>query len=222
MRRRASARAGVQRCLLAVVGGGGDRPRPPSAPLAGALVVEEAEFQRLRYALGVPEGDTEMPPGAMRWREGGEREGRQRRERPPHTNGCQQVPRSRCQQVPARIGLCVVTAALPSPGLAGVGAKGAAPRRCLLFLGCAADMASQGGAGPHDGLVLLGSFGCAEKAGPLEYNLDVLNGVSYTKGCYIGQERNSFTHYRGVLRKRLMPVRVVGAGAAGEDRSVGG
>lgn len=33
-------------------------------------------------------------------------------------------------------------------------------------------------------------------AAPLDYNLDVLNGVSYTKGCYVGQERNSFTHYR--------------------------
>jgi len=44
-----------------------------------------------------------------------------------------------------------------------------------------------------------------DKAAPLDYNLDVLNGVSYKKGCYIGQERNSFTHYRGVIRKRCAP-----------------
>ncbi|KXZ46958.1 hypothetical protein GPECTOR_39g452 [Gonium pectorale] len=61
----------------------------------------------------------------------------------------------------------------------------------------------------------------AGQAAPLDYNVDVLNGVSYTKGCYVGQERNSFTHYRGVIRKRLMPVRLEplerpeqGAGAA--------
>ena len=46
------------------------------------------------------------------------------------------------------------------------------------------------------------------KAAPLDYNTDVLHGVSYTKGCYIGQERNSYTHYRGIIRKRCMPVRL--------------
>ena len=53
---------------------------------------------------------------------------------------------------------------------------------------------------------------CAEKVNPLEFNLDVLNGVSYTKGCYIGQERNSYTHYRGIVRRRLMPVVLHGEG----------
>jgi len=51
-----------------------------------------------------------------------------------------------------------------------------------------------------------------EKVNPLEFNLDVLNGVSYTKGCYIGQERNSYTHYRGIVRRRLMPVVLHGEG----------
>lgn len=45
---------------------------------------------------------------------------------------------------------------------------------------------------------------------PLECNLDALNGISYTKGCYIGQERNSYTHYRGIIRRRMMPVRLKG------------
>lgn len=36
----------------------------------------------------------------------------------------------------------------------------------------------------------------------------MLHGVSYKKGCYIGQERNSFTHYRGIIRKRCMPFRL--------------
>jgi hypothetical protein len=43
----------------------------------------------------------------------------------------------------------------------------------------------------------------------------VLHGVSYTKGCYIGQERNSFTHYRGIIRKRLMPAALRGGDLAG-------
>jgi folate-binding protein YgfZ len=58
---------------------------------------------------------------------------------------------------------------------------------------------------------------------PLEFGLDVLNGVSYDKGCYIGQERNSFTHYRGVLRRRAVPVRVsFGGGAASSSSSLAG
>lgn len=37
---------------------------------------------------------------------------------------------------------------------------------------------------------------CAGEVAPLECNLDAVSGISYTKGCYIGQERNSYTHYR--------------------------
>ena len=41
---------------------------------------------------------------------------------------------------------------------------------------------------------------------PLELNLDGLNAVSFAKGCYVGQELTSRTHFRGVVRKRAMPV----------------
>jgi folate-binding protein YgfZ len=44
---------------------------------------------------------------------------------------------------------------------------------------------------------------------PLECNLDGLAGVSFTKGCYIGQELTSRTHFRGVIRKRVMPFHMV-------------
>ena len=43
---------------------------------------------------------------------------------------------------------------------------------------------------------------------PLEYNLDGLGAISFTKGCYVGQELIARTHFRGVVRKRLMPVQV--------------
>ena len=44
---------------------------------------------------------------------------------------------------------------------------------------------------------------CAGSAIPLEYNIDWLNGVSYDKGCYVGQELVARVHFGGLVRKRL-------------------
>jgi folate-binding protein YgfZ len=46
----------------------------------------------------------------------------------------------------------------------------------------------------------------AEKTVLLEAGFDELHGVSWTKGCYMGQELTARTRYRGLIKKRLLPV----------------
>lgn len=49
-----------------------------------------------------------------------------------------------------------------------------------------------------------------EKALLLESGFDELNGIDWKKGCYMGQELTARTKYRGLVRKRLLPVDVDG------------
>jgi len=49
-----------------------------------------------------------------------------------------------------------------------------------------------------------------EKALLLENGFDELNGVDWQKGCYMGQELTARTKYRGLIRKRLLPVTIEG------------
>ncbi|TAK98532.1 MAG: folate-binding protein [Rhodospirillaceae bacterium] len=49
-----------------------------------------------------------------------------------------------------------------------------------------------------------------EKALLLENGFEELHGVDYEKGCYIGQELTARTHYRALIKKRLLPVAVNG------------
>jgi tRNA-modifying protein YgfZ len=49
-----------------------------------------------------------------------------------------------------------------------------------------------------------------EKSVLLEAGFDELNGVSWTKGCYMGQELTARTKYRGLVKRRLVPVLVSG------------
>lgn len=44
----------------------------------------------------------------------------------------------------------------------------------------------------------------------LEAGFDELNGISWTKGCYLGQELTARTKYRSLVRRRLVPVAVAG------------
>jgi folate-binding protein YgfZ len=50
----------------------------------------------------------------------------------------------------------------------------------------------------------------AEKTVLLEAGFDELGGISWTKGCYMGQELTARTRYRGLLKRRLVPVNIAG------------
>jgi len=56
----------------------------------------------------------------------------------------------------------------------------------------------------------------AERAIPLECGLDELGAISWDKGCYMGQELTARTRYRGLVRKRLFPVRIEGSQPSNE------
>ena len=70
------------------------------------------------------------------------------------------------------------------------------------------------GADPEDYILLRYKLGIAEGPSelpsgditPLEANADYMHGVSFSKGCYIGQELTARVHHTGVVRKRYMPI----------------
>jgi folate-binding protein YgfZ len=49
-----------------------------------------------------------------------------------------------------------------------------------------------------------------EKSILLEAGFDELNGVDWNKGCYVGQELTARTKYRGLVKRRLVPVTISG------------
>ena len=53
-----------------------------------------------------------------------------------------------------------------------------------------------------------------ERALMLEAGLDKLAAVDFEKGCYIGQEVTARTHYRGLVKRRLLPLRCKGPSPA--------
>ena len=50
----------------------------------------------------------------------------------------------------------------------------------------------------------------AEHSVLLEAGFDELHGISWSKGCYMGQELTARTKYRGLVKRRLVPVDVEG------------
>lgn len=61
-----------------------------------------------------------------------------------------------------------------------------------------------------------------ERALMLEAGLDRLGAVDFEKGCYVGQEVTARTHYRGLVKRRIVPLEVSGGcPASGEAVSEG-
>lgn len=57
----------------------------------------------------------------------------------------------------------------------------------------------------------------------LESGFDELSGVDWKKGCYMGQELTARTKYRGLIKKRLIPIKITdGAPATGSMISYAG
>lgn len=96
------------------------------------------------------------------------------------------------------------------------------------------------GAGHHLYRALRYLNGCGEgqaelgfdRSIPLECNLDMQQGVSFDKGCYLGQELIARVHHVGLVRKRLWPLKltplrdgsgpVVAAAARGQELALHG
>ena len=55
-----------------------------------------------------------------------------------------------------------------------------------------------------------------DKAILLENGFDELQGVDWKKGCFMGQELTARTKYRGLVKKRLLPVAIEGTPPEGE------
>lgn len=49
-----------------------------------------------------------------------------------------------------------------------------------------------------------------ESTYPLEANFELLQGVDFKKGCYVGQEVTARMHLKDALRRRILPVSAVG------------
>lgn len=52
--------------------------------------------------------------------------------------------------------------------------------------------------------------GEADRDFPIELNLDLLNGVDFRKGCFVGQEVTSRMKRRGTIKTRMLPIEFEG------------
>jgi folate-binding protein YgfZ len=57
----------------------------------------------------------------------------------------------------------------------------------------------------------------ADKSILLESGFDELHAVDWKKGCYMGQELTARTKYRGLIKKRLVPIQIDGEVSSGDD-----
>jgi folate-binding protein YgfZ len=105
--------------------------------------------------------------------------------------------------------------AFVDPRLAALGVRALLPRMRFAEIACAAGCEA-GDEVAYDALrvslgVPDGSRDLAvEDALLLENGFDELHGVDWKKGCYVGQEVTARMKYRGLVKKRLVPVAIDG------------
>jgi len=46
----------------------------------------------------------------------------------------------------------------------------------------------------------------SDRTYPIEANFDLLNGIDFRKGCFVGQETTSRMKRRGAIRNRMLPI----------------
>jgi folate-binding protein YgfZ len=54
----------------------------------------------------------------------------------------------------------------------------------------------------------------SDKTYPIEANFDLLNGIDFKKGCFVGQETTSRMKRRGQIKSRMLPIAFEGAAPA--------
>ncbi|ADL02335.1 YgfZ/GcvT domain-containing protein [Brevundimonas subvibrioides] len=54
----------------------------------------------------------------------------------------------------------------------------------------------------------------SDRTYPIEANFDLLNGIDFQKGCFVGQETTSRMKRRGEIKKRMLPLTFDGAAPA--------
>jgi folate-binding protein YgfZ len=54
----------------------------------------------------------------------------------------------------------------------------------------------------------------SDKTYPIEANFDLLNGIDFKKGCFVGQETTSRMKRRGQIKSRMLPIRFDGPAPA--------
>jgi len=107
---------------------------------------------------------------------------------------------------PTGAGVWVADPRLPQLGWRGYGASAPAGAETVDEASYDAHRLALGVPGPAD-------WGC-EKTYPIEANFDLLNGVDFKKGCFVGQETTSRMKRRGQVKSRMLPVVFEGAAPA--------
>lgn len=62
----------------------------------------------------------------------------------------------------------------------------------------------------------------SDKTYPIEANFDLLNGIDFKKGCFVGQETTSRMKRRGTIKSRMAPVKLAGPTAGAETEILAG